>query len=48
MYNFKKMLASVIAVGTMATSIASLPAEAESLADIPNSALLNLKMQLRF
>lgn len=31
MYNFKKMLASVIAVGTMATSIASLPAEAGSL-----------------
>lgn len=31
MYNFKKMLASVLAVGTVATSIASLPAEAGSL-----------------
>lgn len=39
MYNFKKMLASVIAVGTMATSIASLPAEAGSLSARPDSAL---------
>lgn len=38
MYNFKKMLASVIAVGTMATSIVSLPAEAGSLTNVPNSA----------
>jgi len=37
-YNFKKMLASVIAVGTMATSIASLPAEAGSLSARPDSA----------
>lgn len=38
MYNFKKMLASVIAVGTMATSIASLPAEAGSISARPDSA----------
>lgn len=38
MYNFKKMLASVIAVGTMATSIVSLLAEAGSLSYRPDSA----------
>lgn len=38
MYSFKKMIASVIAVGTMATSIASLPAEAGSLITRPDSA----------
>lgn len=38
MYSFKKLIASVIAVGTMATSIASLPAEAGSIIGAPDSA----------
>lgn len=45
MYSFKKMIASVIAVGTMATSIASLPAEAGSLTDANSAFAYDLAVE---
>lgn len=45
MYSFKKMIASVIAVGTMATSIASLPAEAGSLTDVNSAFAYDLAVE---